>query len=264
VRKCQDYIKSGDIFQVVLSQKFSREISVPPFEIYRALRVINPSPYLYFLRFGDHCTIGASPELLVRVENGEVVVRPIAGTRPRGQSPDEDARLAKELLNDEKEIAEHAMLVDLGRNDVGRVAEYGSVYLSEKMIIEKYSHVMHIVSEVRGKLRGDLDAIDALKAGFPAGTVSGAPKIRAMEIIDELEPERRGIYSGALGYISFSGNLDTCITIRTLEVVGNRAYFQAGAGIVADSIPEKEYQETIHKSNAIRAAIALAEGGLEV
>lgn len=264
VRKSKAHIKAGDIFQVVLSQKFSRKISVPPFDIYRALRVINPSPYLYFLRHGDHSTIGASPELLVRVENGEVVVRPIAGTRPRGKSAAEDARLAEDLLADEKEIAEHAMLVDLGRNDVGRVSEYGSVQLTDRMIIEKYSHVMHIVSEVRGRLHPGLDAIDALKAGFPAGTVSGAPKIRAMEIIENFEPERRGVYAGALGYIGFSGNMDTCITIRTLEVISGVAYFQAGAGIVADSVPEKEYQETVHKSNAIRAAIALAEGGLEV
>ena len=259
VRKAKEYIRAGDIFQVVLSQRFSRTVTVPPFEIYRALRVINPSPYLYFLRHGSHCTVGASPELLVRMEDGEVIVRPIAGTRPRGKTAEEDSRLAEDLLADKKEVAEHAMLVDLGRNDVGRVAAYGSVRLTDRMIIERYSHVMHIVSEVRGRLRSGLDAIDALKAGFPAGTVSGAPKIRAMEIIESLEPERRGVYSGALGYIGFSGNMDTCITIRTLEVIDGVAYFQAGAGIVADSVPETEYLETIHKSNAIRAAIALAE-----
>ena len=263
VRKAKDYITAGDIFQVVLSQRFSRKISVPPFDIYRALRVINPSPYLYFLRHGDHATIGASPELLVRVENGDVVVRPIAGTRPRGKSPEEDARLAEDLLADKKELAEHAMLVDLGRNDVGRVSEYATVRLTERMIIERYSHVMHIVSEVRGRLKSGLDAVDALKSGFPAGTVSGAPKIRAMEIIEEMEPERRGVYAGALGYLDFSGNMDTCITIRTMEVVDGVAHFQAGAGIVADSVPEREFAETVHKSNALRAAIAMAEGGLE-
>ncbi len=263
VGRAKAYIQAGDIFQVVLSQRFSRKISVPPFDIYRALRVINPSPYLYFMRHGSHAVVGASPELLVRVENGEVVVRPIAGTRPRGKNAAEDARLAAELLADEKELAEHAMLVDLGRNDVGRVSEYGSVKLTERWVIERYSHVMHIVSEVRGRLKSGLDAVDALKAGFPAGTVSGAPKIRAMEIIEELEPERRGVYSGALGYLDFSGNMDTCITIRTMEIVEDVAHFQAGAGIVADSVPEKEFAETVHKSNALRAAIALAEGGLE-
>lgn len=262
VEKAKEYIRAGDIFQVVLSQKFSRKVIAPPFDIYRALRLINPSPYLYFLRNGGQSIIGSSPELLVRVENGEVTVRPIAGTRPRGSDAQEDARLAKDLLSDEKERAEHVMLVDLGRNDVGRVSAYGSVQLSENMIVERYSHVMHIVSEVKGRLHPDLDAIDALKACFPAGTVSGAPKVRAMEIIEELEPDRRGIYSGALGYVDFSGNLDTCITIRTLEVRDGVAYFQAGAGIVADSVPEREYAETIHKSNAIRSAIALAEGGL--
>ncbi|RMH75312.1 MAG: anthranilate synthase component I [Calditrichaeota bacterium] len=262
VQRAKAYIRAGDIFQVVLSQRFSRPLSAPPFQLYRALRLINPSPYLYFLRHGNQTIIGGSPELMVRVENGEVVVRPIAGTRPRGSTPEEDARLAADLLADEKELAEHAMLVDLGRNDVGRVSQYGTVRVTEKMVIERYSHVMHIVSEVRGRLRPELDALEALKACFPAGTVSGAPKIRAMEIIEELEPERRGVYSGALGYLDFSGNMDTCITIRTVEVREGMAHFQAGAGIVADSIPEREYQETIHKSNALRAAIALAEGGL--
>ncbi len=263
VRKAKEYIKAGDIFQVVLSQQFSRKISVPPFNIYRALRLINPSPYLYFLRNGNSSIVGGSPELLVRVENNEVFVRPIAGTRPRGKSPVEDARLAEELLADEKERAEHIMLVDLGRNDVGRVSDYGTVKVTEEMIIERYSHVMHIVSEVKGRLKDGMDAIDAMKACFPAGTVSGAPKIRAMEIIEELEPERRGLYAGSLGYIDFSGNLDGCIVIRTIEVKDGVAYFQAGAGIVADSVPEREYQETVHKSNALRSAIALAENGLE-
>ena len=263
VRTCKEYIKAGDIFQVVLSQRFSRKIKVPPFNIYRALRKVNPSPYLYFVRNEGVAIVGSSPELLVRVENGEVWVRPIAGTRPRGRSEAEDRHYAQDLLADEKERAEHIMLVDLGRNDVGRVSEYGSVQLTQEMIIERYSHVMHIVSEVKGRLRTGLDAIDAFKACFPAGTVSGAPKIRAMEIIEELEPERRGVYSGALGYIDFSGNMDTCIAIRTLEVHGDTAYFQAGAGIVADSVPENEYMETVHKSNALRSALALAENGLE-
>jgi len=264
VKTAKSYIKSGDIFQVVLSQQFQRTVSADPFQIYRALRIINPSPYLYFLREGNRSVIGSSPELLVRVENGEVVVRPIAGTRSRGRTSQEDEQLAKELLADEKELAEHSMLLDLGRNDVGKVSEYGTVNISEKMAIEKYSHVMHIVSEVRGRLRAGMNALDALKASFPAGTVSGAPKVRAMEIIDELEPTNRDLYAGALGYIDFSGNIDTCITIRTLEVKNKTAYFQAGAGIVADSIPEREYMETIHKSNALRAAIALAEGGLSL
>ena len=262
VQRAKEHILAGDIFQVVLSQRFSRPVAARPFEIYRALRLVNPSPYLYFVRHGEQNIVGSSPELLVRVENDEVVVRPIAGTRPRGNTPEEDARLAADLLADEKERAEHVMLVDLGRNDIGRVAEYGSVRVTENMIIEKYSHVMHIVSEVRGKLRPGLDAIDAFKACFPAGTVTGAPKVRAMEIIDALEPERRGVYSGALGYLDFSGALDTCIAIRTIEVQEGVASFQAGAGIVADSVAEREFEETVHKSNALRAAIALAEGGL--
>ncbi|MDQ7064488.1 MAG: anthranilate synthase component I [candidate division KSB1 bacterium] len=263
VRQAKDYIRAGDIFQVVLSQKFTRPVAADPFDVYRALRLINPSPYMYFLRQNQRSIIGSSPELMVRVEQGEVVVRPIAGTRPRGRNAEEDDRLAAELLADEKERAEHVMLVDLGRNDIGRVARFGEVRVSENMIIEKYSHVMHIVSEVRGRLRHGLDAIDAFRACFPAGTVTGAPKVRAMEIIEELEPEARGLYAGALGYLDFSGNLDTCIAIRTLEIHNGTARFQAGAGIVADSIPEREYAETIHKSNAIRHAIALAESGFE-
>ncbi|MCG8605716.1 anthranilate synthase component I [bacterium] len=262
VSKSQDYIHAGDIFQVVLSQKFQRPISVDSFAIYRALRVINPSPYLYYLSMDDFSIIGSSPELLVRVEDGLVEVRPIAGTRRRGRSADEDSRLMTELIEDEKEIAEHVMLVDLGRNDVGRVSEFGSVKVTEFKKIEKYSHVMHIVSNVRGKLKPGLTAIDALQAGFPAGTVSGAPKIRAMEIITEFEPSKRGVYAGALGYLDFSGNLDTCIAIRTIVTKDGQAYFQAGAGIVADSVPEREYQETIDKAKALRAAIDFAERGL--
>jgi anthranilate synthase component 1 len=262
VRRAKEYIRAGDIFQVVLSQRFQRPISVEPFDIYRALRVINPSPYLYYLEFGDRAIIGSSPELLVRVEDGVVEVRPIAGTRRRGHDEREDQALAEELLSDEKERAEHIMLVDLGRNDVGRVSEYGSVAVTELMEIERYSHVMHMVSNVRGRLSPGLDAIDAFKACFPAGTVTGAPKIRAMEIIDELEPSRRGIYAGALGYLDFSGNLDTCIAIRTILTQGGMAFFQAGAGIVADSVPEREYQETVHKARALREAIEFAERGL--
>lgn len=262
VVKGKEYITAGDIFQVVLSQKFQKKIGVTPFDIYRALRVVNPSPYLYFIKFGDAAIIGSSPELLVRVEDRQLEVRPIAGTRKRGSTPEEDEQLEKDLLQDKKEIAEHVMLVDLGRNDVGHVSKPGTVEVTEFMIVEKYSHVMHIVSNVKGELRDDLSALDALKACFPAGTVSGAPKIRAMEIITELEPEQRGVYAGALGYLDFSGNLDTCIAIRTIITKGDRAYFQAGAGIVADSVPEKEYQETMDKSAALRSAIAFAERGL--
>lgn len=262
VLQAQEHIRAGDIFQVVLSQKFSQPVAASPFDIYRALRVINPSPYLYFLRHDGQTLIGSSPELMVRVENNEAIVRPIAGTRPRGGSLDEDQRLAAELRADEKERAEHVMLMDLGRNDIGRVAHYGGVRITENMSLERYSHVMHLVSEIRGKLRPGMDAIAAFKACFPAGTVTGAPKVRAMEIIAELEPEPRAWYAGAMGYLDFSGNLDTCIAIRTLEVQNGIASFQAGAGIVADSIPAKEYAETIHKSNAMRAAIAMAENGL--
>ncbi|RMD88248.1 MAG: anthranilate synthase component I [Calditrichaeota bacterium] len=263
VKKAKKYIEAGDIFQVVLSQAFQKTIEVDPFSVYRALRVINPSPYLYFLKMDDADIIGSSPELLVRVENGVVEVRPIAGTRPRGKNEEEDRELERELREDEKEIAEHVMLVDLGRNDVGRVCEYGSVEVTEFMVVEKYSHVMHLVSNVRGTLRADLKALDALQACFPAGTVSGAPKIRAMQIIHELEPSARGVYAGALGYLDFSGNLDTCIAIRTIVTRGNQAYFQAGAGIVADSVPEREYQETLNKASALKAAIEFAERGLE-
>ncbi|MFQ5676129.1 MAG: anthranilate synthase component I [bacterium] len=263
VDEAKKYIRAGDIFQVVLSQKFKKTISVDPFTIYRALRVINPSPYLYYLQVDDFSIIGSSPELLVRVEDRVIEVRPIAGTRPRGKTPADDARYMEELRHDEKELAEHVMLVDLGRNDVGRVSEFGSVEVTEFKVIEKYSHVMHLVSNVRGKLKPGLTAVDALKACFPAGTVSGAPKIRAMEIIAELEPTARGVYAGALGYFDFSGNMDTCIAIRTIIVKGDQAFFQAGAGIVADSVPEREYDETLNKASALRTAIEFAEQGLQ-
>ena len=263
VSRAKEFIQAGDIFQVVLSQQFRRKISATPFDIYRALRIINPSPYLYFIKMDDKCIIGSSPELLVRVENRKIEVRPIAGTRKRGQTPAEDSELMADLEQDPKEVAEHTMLVDLGRNDVGQVSEFGSVEVTEFMQVEKYSHVMHLVSNVQGKLRENLTAIDALKACFPAGTVSGAPKIRAMEIISELEPEKRGVYAGALGYLDFSGNLDTCIAIRTILTENKHAYFQAGAGIVADSVPESEYHETMHKSAALREAIDFAERGLK-
>lgn len=263
VEQAKEYIRAGDIFQVVLSQQFSRPVTVPAFDMYRALRMLNPSPYMFFLRRHDQAIVGSSPEIMVSVWKNDVVVRPIAGTRPRGKTPEEDLALEQDLLADDKERAEHVMLIDLARNDVGRVANLGDVRLTDEMIIERYSHVMHIVSEVKGTLRPDLDAIDAYKACFPAGTLSGAPKVRAMEIIEELEPERRGIYGGGLGFLDFSGNLEMCIVIRTMEIRDNVAYFQAGAGIVADSVPEREFEETIHKSNAIRAAIKLAENGLE-
>jgi len=259
----KEHIAAGDIFQVVLSQRFSCALSVDPFEVYRALRLVNPSPYMFFLKQGDKALIGASPEALLRVENRVAEVRPIAGTRRRGAEANEDRRLEDELRADAKERAEHLMLVDLGRNDLGRVCEFASVDVNELMVVERYSHVMHLVSNVRGKLRPELDAIDALRACFPAGTVSGAPKIRAMEIIDVLEDERRGPYAGAVGYLDFSGNLDTCITIRTIWTQGQRAFFQAGAGIVADSDPAREYQETIEKSRAVWNALDLAERGLD-
>ncbi len=263
VKKAKEYIRAGDIIQVVLSQRLETEITVNPFDIYRALRTINPSPYMYYLKCKDLRLIGSSPEILVRLEEGMVEVRPIAGTRPRGRTEKEDKALEEELLADPKERAEHIMLVDLGRNDVGRVAEFGTVKVNELMVIERYSHVMHIVSDVTGKLKRDRDSFDVLRASFPAGTVTGAPKIRAMEIIDELEPVRRGPYAGAVGYFSFSGNLDTCITIRTIIIKGNQAYIQAGAGIVADSIPEREYRETLNKAKALIKAIEKAERGLE-
>ncbi|MBF0489870.1 MAG: anthranilate synthase component I [Candidatus Omnitrophica bacterium] len=258
VETAQKHIYAGDIIQVVLSQRFETKISVEPFAIYRALRALNPSPYMFYLNFDGLQLVGASPELLVRCEDGLVETRPIAGTRPRGKSEEEDLAFEKELLVDPKEKAEHVMLVDLGRNDLGRVCEQGTVKLSEFMVIERYSHVMHIVSNVQGQLSKDKDALDVLEASFPAGTVSGAPKIRAMEIIEDLESKRRGPYAGAVGYFSFSKNLDTCITIRTIVVHKGKAYVQAGAGLVADSNPATEYQETINKARAQIRAVELA------
>jgi anthranilate synthase component 1 len=262
VEKAKGYIKAGDIIQVVLSQRFQTKLNCEPFDVYRALRSLNPSPYMYYLNFGKIKMIGSSPELLVRCENGIVETRPIAGTRPRGRNEIEDKMLAEELLKDAKERAEHIMLVDLGRNDIGRVCKPGSVRVTDFMFIERYSHVMHIVSNCRGILDKGRDAYDVLKAAFPAGTVSGAPKIRAMEIIDELENTKRLAYAGAVGYFSFSGNMDTCINIRTILVNGDNAFIQAGAGIVADSVPEKEYQETVNKAKAMVRAIEIAEKGL--
>jgi anthranilate synthase component 1 len=263
VTRSQDYIKSGDIFQVVLSQRWETRIRTSPFQIYRALRRINPSPYMYYLRVAGVELVGSSPEVLARCEDGVVSVRPIAGTRRRGDTQERDRALERELLADEKERAEHIMLVDLGRNDVGRVARYGTVHVGSLMRVERYSHVMHLVSDVVGKLSPSLSVYDVMKACFPAGTVSGAPKIRAMQIIEELEPTRRGPYAGAVGYFSFSGNMDTCINIRTIVVKGRRAYIQAGAGIVADSVPEQEYEETCNKARAMMNAIELAEQGLD-
>jgi anthranilate synthase component 1 len=259
VARAREHIFAGDIFQVVLSQRFQKEVDVDPFEVYRCLRALNPSPYLFFLEWKDTALLGSSPEIMVRVEDRRAMVRPIAGTRRRGKDEAEDLALERELLADEKELAEHRMLVDLGRNDIGRVARFGSVEVSRLEAIERYSHVMHIVSQVEGELRPELTAVDAFQAGFPAGTVSGAPKIRAMEIIDELEPSRRGTYAGAVGYIDFAGNLDTCIAIRTLLIHKGVATAQAGAGIVADSVPENEYFETIHKASALYDALRRAE-----
>jgi anthranilate synthase component 1 len=259
VERAKRYIVEGDIIQVVLSLRLTCETPADPFTIYRALRTINPSPYMYYLDLGEAHIIGASPELLVRVEDGLVHIHPIAGTRRRGATPEEDLALEAELRQDEKERAEHIMLLDLGRNDVGRVSEPGSVRVTQLMEVERYSHVMHLVSHVTGRLRRDLTPLDALRAGFPAGTVSGAPKIRAMEIIAELEPDRRGPYAGAVGYVGFSGNLDTAIAIRTIVLKGRRAMIQAGGGIVADSTPEREYEEAMNKARATLQAIALAE-----
>ncbi len=259
VLKIKQYITAGEAIQVVLSQRLAQPAVADPFEIYRALRTINPSPYMFFLDFADFYLIGASPEILVRVEDGVVITRPLAGTRPRGKSLAEDAMLEQELRSDEKERAEHIMLVDLGRNDIGRVSEPGTVEVSELMEVERYSHVMHLVTHVQGKLRRDMSAFDALRACFPAGTVSGAPKIRAMEIIAELEPEKRGPYAGAVGYFSFSGNMDMAIAIRTMVVTKGIAYTQAGGGIVYDSVPEREYEETMNKAQALLKAIRQAE-----
>jgi anthranilate synthase component 1 len=256
VDRAKEYIRAGDIFQAVLSRRFSMGLDgVDALDIYRALRTVNPSPYMFFLDFDAVKIIGSSPELLVRLEDDVVETRPLAGTRPRGATEADDLTMEAQLLADEKERAEHVMLVDLGRNDLGRVCEYGTVRVSELMNVERFSHVMHIVSDVRGKLRKGLDAVDVLRACFPAGTVTGAPKVRAMEIIDELEPVARGPYAGAVGYLGFSGNMDTAITIRTIVVSGDRAYMQAGAGIVADSVPEREYVETVNKAKALVRAI---------
>ncbi len=263
VAEAKEYIAAGDIFQVVLSQRFSRQTSAHPFAIYRSLRMLNPSPYMFYFDFGelDLQVIGASPEMHVRLEDGVASVRPIAGTRWRGQTPAEDAALAEDLLADPKERAEHVMLVDLGRNDIGRVSEYGSVNVRDLMVVEKYSHVMHIVSHVEGQIKPDMDAFDLMRATFPAGTVSGAPKVRAMEIIEELEGERRGLYAGAVGYFSYDGSMDTCIAIRTMAMQGDTVHVQAGAGIVADSDPASEYQECVNKAKALLVAVDRAEQG---
>ncbi len=263
VTRSKDYITAGDIFQVVLSQRWEANIHTTPLQIYRALRLVNPSPYMYYLRVGGVELVGSSPEILVRCEDGTVSVRPIAGTRKRGETHEQDLALEKELLADAKERAEHVMLVDLGRNDVGRVARKGTVKAEALMRVERYSHVMHIVSDVVGALDPSQTVYDVMRACFPAGTVSGAPKIRAMQIIEELEPTKRGPYAGAVGYFSFSGNMDTCINIRTIVIKGRQAYIQAGAGIVADSVPEREYEETCSKARAMMKAIELAEQGLE-
>ena len=263
VERIKEYIVEGDCMQVVISQRLSIPYHAPPLDLYRALRTLNPSPYMYFLDFDGFQVAGSSPEILVRLEEGEITVRPIAGTRRRGHTEEEDRALEAELLADPKELAEHLMLIDLGRNDVGRVAKVGSVRLTEKMVVERYSHVMHIVSNVVGELREGLSAIDVLRATFPAGTVSGAPKIRAMEIIDELEPVKRGIYSGAVGYLAWNGNMDTAIAIRTAVIKDGRLHIQAGAGVVADSIPELEWKETMNKGRAVFRAVSQAEAGLE-
>ncbi len=259
VEKCREYIKAGDIFQVVISQRLEYKSPAQPLDVYRSLRMVNPSPFMFLLKTPEVDLVGSSPEIMVRVEDGEATIRPLAGTRPRGRTPQEDRELAEELLADPKERAEHVMLIDLARNDVGRVAEYGTVSLTDVMVVEKYSHVMHITSNVCGQLREGLSAIEALRAGLPAGTVSGAPKVRAMEIIDDVEPLKRGPYGGAVGYIDFTGNMDTCIALRTLVIKDGTIYIQAGAGIVADSVPEMEYRETLNKARAMLKAIHIAE-----
>ena len=263
VLKAKEYIKEGDAMQIVLSQRLSIPFSARPLDLYRALRSLNPSPYMFYLDLGDFHVTGSSPEILTRLEEGEVTVRPIAGTRPRGKTTREDKLLEYELLSDPKELAEHLMLIDLGRNDVGRIAKTGSVKLTENMLIERYSHVMHIVSNVIGRLKEGLSAMDVLRATFPAGTVSGAPKIRAMEIIDELEPVKRGVYAGAVGYLSWHGNMDTAIAIRTAVIKDKILHIQAGAGIVYDSVPKNEWDETMNKGRAVFRAVAMAEAGLD-
>ena len=262
VQKARQYIIDGDVMQVVLSQRMSIPYQAPPLDLYRALRSLNPSPYMYYLDLEDHFVVGSSPEILVRLEDEQVTVRPIAGTRPRGKDEAEDRELEQELLNDPKELAEHLMLINLGRNDAGRVSKIGSVKLTDKMVIERYSHVMHIVSNVTGELQDGMSSMDVLRATFPAGTVSGAPKIRAMEIIDELEPVKRGIYSGAVGYLSWNGNMDTAIAIRTAVIKDKKLHIQAGAGIVYDSVPDNEWAETMNKGRAVFRAVAMAEAGL--
>jgi len=264
VDRAREYIAAGDIFQVVLSQRFEIDLVSSPFDVYRALRMVNPSPYTYFLEMPDASIVGASPEMLIQVRDKTVSYRPIAGTRPRGIDDADDARLAEELLADEKERAEHVMLVDLGRNDLGRVSRYGTVSVEQLMFIERYSHVMHLVSSLEGELGDGVDRFDALMACFPAGTVSGAPKVRAMEIIDELEPTRRGVYAGSVLYADFSGNLDSCIAIRTLVARDGKGYIQAGGGLVADSVPENEFAETVNKARALVRAVELAARGLEL
>lgn len=259
IERCREYIKAGDVFQVVISQRLTHRSAAKPLDVYRALRMVNPSPFMFLLRTPDVDLVGSSPEIMVRVEDGETTIRPLAGTRPRGKTPQADRELEEELLADPKERAEHVMLIDLARNDVGRVAEFGSVRLSDVMLVERYSHVMHITSNVSGQLRPGLTALEALRAGLPAGTVSGAPKVRAMEIIDEVEPQKRGPYGGAVGYIDFTGNMDTCIALRTLVMKNGTIWIQAGAGIVADSVPEMEYQETLNKARGMLKAIHIAE-----
>jgi anthranilate synthase component 1 len=259
VVKCKEYIKAGDIFQVVLSQRLETETTARPFDIYRTLRVVNPSPFLFYLKAGPLALVGSSPEIMVRVEGERVTIRPLAGTRKRGQTEEEDWAMEQDLINDPKERAEHIMLVDLGRNDIGRVARYGTVQLTDVMTVERYSHVMHLCSTVTGRLPAGKTAFDALRSCLPAGTLSGAPKVRAMEIIDELEPHRRGPYGGAVGYIDFSGNMDTCIALRTMVLKGQTVYLQAGAGIVADSVPEREREETLNKARGLLRALEMAE-----
>jgi anthranilate synthase component 1 len=262
VEQAKKYIHDGDAMQVVLSQRMRRPYHAAPLTLYRALRTLNPSPYMFYYDFGDFQVVGASPEILVRLQDGQVTLRPIAGTRPRGKTPEQDQALAEDLLADPKERAEHVMLIDLGRNDVGRISDAGTVKLTENMVIERYSHVMHIVSNVEGTLRKGFDAVDVLKATFPAGTLSGAPKVRALEIIDELEGSRRGVYGGAVGYLGFNGDMDLAIAIRTGVIQNGTLYVQAGAGIVADSVPASEWQETVNKSKAVISAAELASRGL--
>lgn len=263
VDKIKEYVLAGDIMQCVISQRLSVDFHGEPLNLYRALRTLNPSPYMYFMDMGDHHVVGSSPEILARFEDGMITVRPIAGTRYRGQTPEQDKALEEELLSDPKEIAEHLMLIDLGRNDVGRVSEVGQVKVSDQMMVERYSHVMHIVSNVEGKAKEGITAMDVLKATHPAGTLSGAPKIRAMEIIDEFEPVKRGVYGGAIGYLGWSGNMDTAIAIRTAVIKNNKLYIQAGAGVVADSVPRLEWKETMNKGRAMFKAVAMAEQGLD-